>query len=59
MIKKYGQFMAFDLTYNLIKQYEFGPEKKTKKWGLGLFFGKNCNNKSIPFGVALMNNEKI
>jgi hypothetical protein len=26
-----------------------------RKWGLGMFLGKNCNNKAIPFAFCLLN----
>ena len=61
--KKYGegQFMTFDVTYNLVKEVKLDQlesgEIKRKKWGLGMFLGKNCNNKAIPFGICLLNVE--
>ena len=47
--------MSFDITYNLIKEIKQVQGEKSKKWGLGLFLGKNNNNMTIPFGVCLMN----
>ena len=55
--KKFGEFVTFDLTYNMIKQFKEEGDKK-KKWGLGLFLGKNNHNNPIPFGICLMNSEK-
>ncbi len=30
---------------------------RVKSGGLGLFLGKNCNNKAIPFGYCFINTE--
>ena len=49
--------MSFDITYNLIKEIKEVQGEKPKKWGLGLFLGKNNNNMTIPFGVCLINSQ--
>jgi len=56
--KKYGekQFVTFDITYNLIKEVK-KSESQTKKWGVGLFLGKNNHNKAICFCICILNSE--
>lgn len=56
-MQKFGQFMSFDITYNLVKESKVTEGERTKKWGLGLFLGKNNHNKTIPFGICLLNSE--
>ena len=57
-MKKFGQFVSFDITYNLVKEAKvIEGLPRPKKWGLGLFLGKNNHNKTIPFGVCLINSE--
>ncbi len=54
----FGDFMTFDITYNLIKEFKLSQEETRlhkKKWGLGLIMGKNCNNRPIPFAVIATN----
>lgn len=54
-----NQFVTFDVTYNIVKEFiiEEGESNQTKKrrWGLGLFLGKNNNNKPIVFCLCLLN----
>jgi hypothetical protein len=50
--KIYGKVLAFDVTYNVVKK-----NTPNKGWGLGVFWGKNCHNHIIIFGVSLMNSE--
>lgn len=56
-----GQFVSFDVTYNLIKEIKIEVQEDKsvrKKWGLGMFLGKNNNNKTICFCICLLNSEK-
>ena len=55
-MKKFGQFISFDITYNLVKEYK-EVEGKVKKWGLGLFLGKNNHNRTVPFAICIVNSE--
>jgi len=48
--KKYGQVIGFDVTYNTIKR-----KNNEHGWGLGVFWGKNCHNHIIIFGISLIN----
>ncbi len=55
MIKKfnlYGQLVAVDLTYNLVKEKING-----KGWGVIVFVGLNSRNHIVPFAVGIINNE--
>ena len=53
--------MTFDVTYNLVKEIKKEQTEnglvKNKKWGVGLFLGKNNNNKAICYGICLINTE--
>ena len=49
--------MTFNITYNLIKEFKVMPDESIKKWGLGLFMGKNNHNMPIPFAVSIINSE--
>lgn len=55
------QFVTFDITYNLVKEIKVEQQKnnkiKNRKWGLGLFLGKNNHNKAICFCISLINHE--
>ena len=55
------QFVTFDITYNLVKEVKMEEQEnheiKKKKWGLGLFFGKNNHNKAICYCISLINTE--
>lgn len=55
--QKYGDFCSFDITYNLVKEFLVDERGKKKKWGLGIFLGKNNNNNAVPFAICLMNSE--
>jgi hypothetical protein len=48
--ERYGQFVSFDFTYNLIK--ERGPGNR--QYGVGFFTGLNNWNRIIPFGVVIL-----
>lgn len=55
-----NQFVTFDLTYNIVKEVKkeiVNNEVKVRKWGVGLFLGKNNHNKAICFCICLINNE--
>lgn len=55
---RYGQFMTFDLTYNVIKDIQFidtGQNVYRKKWALGFMLGKDNANRPIAFSIVLMN----
>ena len=49
----FGQFVAFDLTYNLVNENKLGKNN----WAVGVFLGKNNHNRPIPFCVVLINDE--
>lgn len=60
--KKFGenQFATFDVTYNLVKEIKIETEEdriRKRKWGLGLFLGKNNHNKAIIYCICLLNSE--
>ena len=55
-----GQFVTFDVTYNLIKEIKLEVKEDRsirKKWGVGLFLGKNNHNKAICFCICILNSE--
>ena len=50
--KIYGQFVAVDVTYNLIRD-----RVGSQRWGVILLMGLNNNNHIIPFALGILNNE--
>ena len=55
-----NQFVSFDVTYNLIKEVKLETIEGRivrKKWGIGLFLGKNNHNKAICFSICILNSE--
>lgn len=52
--KIYGDFMSFDITYNLVSEQKYVGDL-LKSYGLGLMLGKSSSNKVIPFAFCLIN----
>ncbi len=52
MFIKFGDSLAYDVTYNIVKSL---PNRK--KWGVGIFWGKNGMNHIIFFGISILNSE--
>jgi len=50
--RDYGQMMAVDVTYNLIKEKVNGVG-----WGIILFLGLNAHNHIVPFAFGMLNDE--
>ena len=58
--RKFGekQFITFDIAYNVVKDVKVEKLQngvKNHKWGLGLFLGKNNNNRSVCYCMCLVN----
>ncbi len=51
--QRFGDWMGFDLTYNLIQE----QTEEGRKWGLGVFTGISSSKKIVPFGLVLTNEE--
>ena len=40
--QRFGDHVMFDITYHLVRERKFNSEEnKSRKYGLGLFLGKN------------------
>lgn len=50
LFQKYGQFVGFDLTYNLVKD-TIGPDHK--KYKLGAILGLSACKKIVPFALVI------
>lgn len=51
---KWGDFVSFDLTYNLLRE----RSSQKKQWGVGLFVGFDSGLRIILLGVCLMSRER-
>lgn len=53
MYQKFGDFIFFDITYNLIKQ----KTNDNRQYGVGVFSGLDNNLRIVVFAVALISRE--
>ena len=49
--KKFGNWMGFDFTFNLVQEIKEGKQQ----YRLGVFIGISASKKIVPFGLVLCN----
>ena len=51
--KKFGNWMGFDFTFNLVQEIKEGKQQ----YRLGVFVGISASKKIVPFGLVLCNEQ--